>query len=503
MKNHHKILSVQQASSAIDALCVEAGLVFKDTFSTGSLEVAAAKHVPDFRDRIFSPVTTLLAFLGQVLSADKSCSGAVARVNSDRISLGLKPGSPDTGGYCKARDRLPEAMIKEVYIDTASEISKAGKALGSWKGRDVKVTDGTTATMADTFENREAYGIGPNQQDEVGFPLTRLVTIFSLFTGCSLDFANDAYRGKETGEHALLRKILDCLNVGDVLLGDAYFASYFLIAQLQQRGVDAVFHADGKRPIDFREGKRLGKLDHVVAYQKPAKPEWMSQEIYETMPEQIEVRECCVSIDRPGFRSRKILIISSILNPDVAQKSELGDLYRLRWMAELYFASIKTSLKMDHIRSKTPEMVQKEICTTLLAYNLIRKLMFESAINYHVLPCYLSFKGAVQTVNEYKSLRSNSTLDWEKVYDSLLEAISRIRVGNRPNRVEPRAVKKRPKPFPRLKQSRSKAREAIQKKTSKILDRQVKVIVRNTRRNPYEINQGRFAEKVFSNFATF
>jgi len=434
---------------------------FKEIFSSDGIKRNISKYIGEYRKRIYDPTTTILSFLFQMLSADKSCSSAVARVNADRIAQGLLPGSPDTGGYCKAREKLPEQLLQEIYTETAYDISNAAKAIATWKGRDVKVADGTTLTLADTEENRFEYGIGPNQQEGIGFPITRLVTIFSLFSGCSLAFSNDAYRGKGTGEHALLRNILGSLISGDIFLGDAYFASYFLIAQLKMLGIDAVFHSDGRRNIDFRTGERLGKGDHIVVYYRPIKPDWMTDEMYKSMPDSIEIRELKITIERPGFKARSITIISTLLEEKKYAKDELGELYRLRWMAELYFSSIKVSLKMDHIRSKTPEMVRKEITATLLAYNLIRKLILESAVKHNILPFYLSFKGTVQTLNEYKHLISNPAIDWGEAYSAMLDAIAKIQVGKRPNRMEPRAIKKRPKPFPRLKEIRSEAKKKL------------------------------------------
>jgi hypothetical protein len=187
----------------------------------------------------------------------------------------------------------------------------------------------------------------------------------------------------------------------------------------------------------------------------------MDQEVYDNMPKTLQVRECGITVGRPGYRSKNITIVSTIISDKMASKSELGDLYRLRWMAELYFANIKVTLNMDFIRSKTPSMVRKEILMTLLAYNLIRKIMLDAAISHQILPFNVSFKGAVQTINEYKNLQYSSNLNANEVYTSLLDAIARRQVGNRPGRVEPRAVKKRPKAFPRLKSSRAAARRKI------------------------------------------
>jgi hypothetical protein len=216
--------------------------------------------------------------------------------------------------------------------------------------------------------------------------------------------------------------------------------------------------------MDFRTGERLGKRDHIVSWQKPHRPDWMNKDIYDQMPDSIQVRECTVIIDRPGFRSTSITLVTSLLNRYYAHKEELGWLYSQRWAAELNLAAVKTVLKMEHLRSKTPAMVRKEIWATLLAYNLIRKLIGEAAHQNGLLPAEISFKGAVQNLNAFRPLWSIPGINADgEVFQALLLLIAKMRVANRPGRVEPRAIKKRPRAFPRLHLPRAKAREKIMK----------------------------------------
>jgi hypothetical protein len=464
MGNLRRAAPMAQVSSTINQITEEKGLLFRDAFQDSGLSELIQKYYPAFRDRVFGPTTILFAFLSQMLSPDKSCAETVARINADRAIQGLKLVSPDNSAYCKARVRMPEEFLHELTIETSSAIEKKVPDEWLWKGRPTKLIDGSTATMADTPENRAEYPQHGGQEDGVGFPITRMMAVFSLATGCILDFANGPYQGKSTGEHGLLRQLMHCFQPGDLVIGDAYFPAYFLISIFQMIGVDCVFASDGKRGMDFRTGKRLGKKDHIAFWQKPQRPEWMSPEQYAEMPNFIQVRECTVTSDRPGFRSTSITLVTSLLDSNYAPKEELGWLYSQRWAAELNLAAVKTVLKMEHLRSKTPEMVRKEIWATLLAYNLIRKLIGEAAYQHGLLPREISFKGAVQNLNAFRPLWSILGLNAAgELIQILLLLIAKRRVANRPGRVEPRAIKKRPRSFPRLNLPRAEAREKIMK----------------------------------------
>lgn len=464
MGKYRKSAPMAQVSSAIDQFTKEKGLLFRDAFESDALSSRIQVHFPGHRDRIYGPNTSLFALLSQMLSPDRSCSETVARVNTDRITQGLKPASPDNGAYVKARDRIPEDFIHELLTDVGQAIEEKTPIEWLWRGRRVKLVDGSTITMADTPENQAIYGQISSQKEGVGFPITRMMAVFSLATGCVLDLANGPYRGKESGEHGLLRQLLHCFQAGDLVIGDAYFPAYFLIAILQQMGVDCLFAFDGRREMDFRMGERLGKRDHVVYWQKPARPSWMSKEIYKQMPDCIPIRECTVTIERKGYRATKITLVTTLLDAEVTPKEELGWLYGQRWMAELNLAAIKTVLKMEHIRAKTPAMVRKEIWATLLAYNLIRKLIGEAAYQNGLLPREISFKGTVQHFNAFRSLWLNAAVSGQvNLIQELLQLIAQLKVSHRPGRIEPRAIKKRPRPFPRLHISRQLARKEIMK----------------------------------------
>jgi hypothetical protein len=285
------------------------------------------------------------------------------------------------------------------------------------------------------------------------------VAVISLAIGAVLDLAIGAYSGKKTGEHALLRQLLHVFNPGDVVLGDCYYASFFLIATLIQMGVDFVFPMHSARDCDFRRGKRPGKKDHLAQWEKPARPEWMDEETHRHFADSIELREVEISDQRKGFRSKSRIVVTAFLDPVKVSKQDLDMLYDCRWFVEIDLRAIKETMGMDILRCKTPEMVRKEIWAHLLAYNLIRKIMAQAAYRHNKTPRELSFKLTMQLFFAFRQAGILSEKN-DVVYEQLLRAIASKRVGNRPNRSEPRMVKRRPKPFPRLQKARSFYRHA-------------------------------------------
>lgn len=363
---------------------------------------------------------------------------------------GLKPSAPGTSAYSEARSRLPEQVFHELFYKVANQLEGKVDDSMHWMGRPVKIVDGSTLLMPDTIENQAAFPQHGNQRDGSGFPIARIAAVFSLATGAVMDLAIGPYKGKKTGEHALVRRLLHCFNKGDVVLGDAYYCSYFLVALLTALGVDIVFEGHGARNVDFRRGKRLGKRDHLVEWRKPARPDWLDEEVYALIPDCLEMRECSISIDLPGQKSKQMVLVTTLKDSKKTSKIALGILYKQRWQCELNLRSIKTTLGMDMLRGKNPDMVRKEIWAHLLAYNIIRKVMMEAAGLRKVDPKRISFKGTVVTLCEYLKLWQYGTLPLEEVYPHILKAISQSLIPLRPGRSEPRAVKRRPKPFPRL-----------------------------------------------------
>lgn len=416
------------------------------------LDVVEAE-LPEHRERLYPPIVTLSLFMTQALSSDGSCQQAVNGYVVGRVFNGLEPCSTGTGAYCKARQNLPLELISSVARQTGRLILAHTPDAWRWRGRRVKLVDGTTVTLPDTPENQAVFPQQNGQKPGLGFPIARIVGLICLGTGAVLDAALGPFKGKGASEHALFRKLLDTLEPGDVVLADRYYCSYWLIALLLAKGVDVIFGQHGARKTDFRKGKRLGARDHIVEWPKPpACPDWMEKDAYANFPETLSMRETQVA--------GKVLVTTLRSAKDVP-KSELSSLYKQRWNIELDLRNIKTTLGMETLRCMTPQMNTKEMWAYFLAYNLIRWLMCEAARQAAILPRQISFKHTLQVWVAW--IRHPwDTLGGEQTA-LLFFLIAEQRVGNRPGRIEPRAVKKRPKPYPRLMKPRPQAREDVRK----------------------------------------
>jgi hypothetical protein len=335
-----------------------------------------------------------------------------------------------------------------------------------WKGRRVYVYDGSSVTMPDTPANQAEYPQPAAQKPGLGFPLARIAAVFSLACGAVLEVGICRYAGKGQSELGLLRTLLDLFRPGDVVLADRLMCAWTEMVMLKQRGVDSVTRL-GKRTADFRRGTRLGEGDHVVRWPKPRKPRTLDQATYDALPEYLTVRECRVRVDRPGFRVRVLVVATTLLDADAYTRDDLAGLYRQRWTAELDLRSLKQTLQMDVLRCRTPELVRKELWTHVLAYNLIRTVMAQAAAKYGVEPRAISFKGAAQALEAFQpvvALRGqHDAAVRRELYQCLLDAVASHRVGDRPDRYEPRRRKRRPKPYDRLMKPRHEAKRAMLK----------------------------------------
>jgi hypothetical protein len=413
---------------------------------------------------LYTPWVTFWAFFWQRLSADRSCRAALKRLAAWLARHGRKLDDADTGPYCKARARLPESALHRLMRQLGAQTHHEAAAAWLWCHRRVKMVDGSTAIMADTVANQRAYPQLSSQQPGLGFPIARFVVIFCRATGSVLEAAIGKYQGKQTGENALFRSLWDELEPGDVVLGDRYFSSYFDIILLKRRGVDSVFRLHQRRPCDFRRGRRLGPEDQIVRWDRPARPDWMDQATYDRVDETVEVRILRIRVAQRGFRTRVLEVVTTLLDVDIYTKKDVAILYRKRWHAELDLRSIKVVLGMDLLLSKTPEMVRKEIWMTLLGYNVVRALMVRAALAHQREVRQLSFKGALQTIQEFgPGLRGASSPVRPWFWRILLSSIAADEEGYRPDRAEPRARKRRPKPYPLLTRPRKQAKAALLK----------------------------------------
>ena len=379
-------------------------LPFHDILDATMVKAALVAEGVSFNESIYTPLVTLCVFLSQVLDQDHSCRAAVARLIVWLTLAGRKPCSPETGTYCDARQRLPVGVVIRLVRQTAREIDERAPGQWLWKGRRVTLVDGSTVSMPDTPENQAAFPQSKAQGIGLGFPLARIVVLISLGTGVVRDLALGPYKGKETGETALFRALWDGLEAGEIVLGDRYFASFFGIAGLNQRGVDGLFRMHQRRKYDFRRGRRLGVEDHIVSWTKPDRPDWMDRDTYDQIPNELKVRELRVTVQQPGFRINELVVVTTLLDAEKYSKEEVADLFLQRWNIELDLRSIKDVLQMDVLRCQTPEMVEKEIWMHLLAYNLIRGVVARAAEAHDKLPRQVSFKGALQTMTAFQDM---------------------------------------------------------------------------------------------------
>jgi len=439
------------------------GLPFADVLTPDRLERALRLEKAQWRQSVYTPVLTLWAFLSQVINPDGSCRAAVARVLAWLVSRGERPCSPKTGPYCKARRRLPESLFRRLVRETGQELHRRSPPAWLWKGRCVKIADGTTVSMPDTPANQAVYPQSPSQKPGLGFPLARLVVVFSLACGTVLEAALGRYQGKQAGENTLLRTLADAFAAGDVLLTDRYFGGWFDLALWRRRGVDVVVRLHQRRRCDPRRGRRLGPGEHVAAWPKPRRPDWMDEPTYEALPGHLELREIRVRVRRRGFRTRALVVVTTLLDAGTYTAADLADLYRLRWHAELDLRSLKETLGMGVLRCHSPAMVRKEVWAHLLGYNLIRAVLAAAADDLGADPRELSFKAAVQAVSAFaERLREADRGTTAELCEWLLLMIGAPPVGDRPDRVEPRARKRRPKQYPLLTQPRDQARRKLQ-----------------------------------------
>lgn len=448
-RNARSRLHQQRSRLERRARSVEAVEFFNVLTSPELIETTEAL-MPAHRERLYPPTVTLSMFMNQTLEADGSCQNAVNGWAAQRVADGLGAMSVGTGAYCRARKRLPKSMVRGLARESGRLLSERAPSHWRWRGRAVKLVDGTGLSMPDTEENQAVYPQPQSQAPGVGFPLTCMVVVICLATGAALDAANGPYSGKGSGELGLFRSLGAAFQPGDLMLADALYCNYFLIATLAAAGVDMLFEQHGSRRTDFRRGRSLGPRDHLVCWPKPARPAWMTREQYAGFPDEIELREAKV---------KHQVLVTTLREHRRVDKQELSELYARRWNVELDLRSLKTTMGMETLHCQTPEMNEKELWVHLLAYNLIRLLMAQAASMANVDPRTLSYKHTSQLWTQWVSRGLSAAAD----ASCLFMLIAQVPVGHRPDRIEPRMRKRRPKSYPWLKEPRDVARDRVRK----------------------------------------
>jgi len=403
---------------------------------------------PCARQRVFTPRVTFWLFLGQVLSGAPTCREALRHGQAWLRRAQL---SSNTSAYCQARGRLPQAHLDQALQGVTAHLVQCEKKMAF--GRPVRVVDGSSCSMPDTPENQATYPQPGRQKAGCGFPVMRVVGLFSLGTGALLGATHGAL---SVHERILWRQLWELLKPGDIALADRGFCAYADYFLLRQRGVDCVMRLHQRRSTGVKKRKRLAKNDWLVEWVKTAvRPQWMTPEHWNELPPTLLVRHVKVRVSIKGFRTEAFTVATTLLDAKAYPVHALADLYRRRWMVELYLRDIKITMGTDVLRCKTPALIQKEFTMHLIAYNLVRALMLKAATRYARQCLDLSLAGALATVRQWapvmaacpKTQRSDALA-------ILLQCIADDTLPKRPNRVEPRAKKRRPKNYQRLTQPR-------------------------------------------------
>lgn len=407
------------------------GLPFADVLTEDDIKDVLDSHSVKYRKRVWTPWITLWSFLSQMVDEDHSCQNVVNRFAAYRASKRLPDVSTRNGAYVAARQRMPEEIIRDLIPLTCKRLESHTPADWKWNGRSVKIVDGTMISMPDTAENQSEYPQHKTQAKGLGFPAARVSAIVSLSTGMVLDVAIGSNEGKGTGESALFRSLWHQLDPGDIVLADRYYDTYWMLAGLKMRGVDAVIRMTDRRK--FHSG--------IVTLKKPAKcPAWMSRLDYNAYPAWIQVKVIKIAKVKGVGRVSELSLITTLTS---ASDQELLELYRERWHVETDFRTLKEIMGMEILRTKTPEMIRKEIYALVLAYNCICLIRAQAAKVHNKKPRKLSYTVTLRAVEAYEPYLSMK-FDMD-VYLKMLEHIARHEVGRQKNRWNPRVVKRRPK----------------------------------------------------------
>ena len=415
--------------------------------------LAPNPHGHNSRQRLFSLEVTFWAFLDQVLTPQGPCRETVRKImawhrfENPRGPLGDM--SADTSAYCQARLRLPPKTIKDINAHLIARLQANTPTDGLWRGRRVKLVDGTGISMPDTAANQALYPQSNSQKPGCGFPSMNLVGIFCMSSGALLQVAHGDRLAHET---KLFASLWHTVEKGDVIVEDRGFCSFGAFAGLQARGADVLARLPERkcRQAISSQLPKNGNCDLLITWKRPSQPPpSMSPQEFESLPESLTVRVVRMDISRRGFRTQSITLVTTLTDPAITAQ-ELAALYLRRWEIELHFREIKVLLNMDVLRCKTPAMIECELLMHLVAYNLVRTLMQTSAVSHGADLGRISFKGTLDTVRHFANAAhaaEGKPKTIQALTAELLMAIAKDPNPLRPNRSEPRAVKRRRKNY--------------------------------------------------------
>lgn len=400
------------------------------------------------RERAFPLSLTFWGFLCQVLDPGSPCREVVRKVQGWYARRDHQIPESGTGAYCRARKRLPLELLHQAHEKLAAKLAAAPADSGPWKNRRLLVIDGTGVSMPDTPKNQQAYPQPSTQKPGCGFPVMKLVGVFCLQTGALLRWAKGTLVEHEC---RLFQRLIEFFVPGDIVLADRGFGGYGQLAALKQRGVDSVMRIHQRRKVDWRKGRKLGRRDRLVCWQRPPRQSKVFSEIeWLALPEELNLRILRVEVNVAGFRTQHLTLVTTLLDPELHSAQELGDLYFRRWLVEVFFRDIKTTMAMDILRCKSPDMIHKELVMHAIAYNLIRAIMVDIATSYQVSLQRLSFKGTLDALRQWQPLFEadrKGVRTSRKMIGHFYQTVAADPLILRPERSEPRAVKRRPKNY--------------------------------------------------------
>ncbi len=413
------------------------------------------------RRSIFSKENTFWAFLGQVLDADGGCKEVVRKLQSYASLKGGKVPSSSTASYCTARKKLDEQTLFDIFQFTAMRGDKSTQT-GLLKNRRVVVVDGTGLSMPDSSENQAVWPQSSTQKPGCGFPSARVCACFSLESGSLLSYA---IGNKKSNELPLFRKQWQMFKAGDIFLGDKGFCSYFDMAKLKEQGVDSVLTLARRKPVSQSKClKNLGSDDLLIKWDRPKYNSRLSysRETLQQLPVELVLRQIRVAVDQPGFRTKEFFIVTTLLDSTEYPSEEIAKLYLKRWDVELFFRDIKTTMGMDILRCQTPEMIRKEIIMNFIAYNCVRRLMYEAAEAADIAVRLISFKGSLQAIRSWEPQLNHDKLtktERSRMLNDLYGTVTGLPLKQRPGRREPRCLKRRLKNYQLLTKPRHEMKE--------------------------------------------
>ena len=413
------------------------------------------------RRRLFSKENTFWAFFSQILDADGGCKEVIRKLQAYASIKGGQIPSSSTASYCTARKKLDEGMLSDILEHTSEQLEKLPET-GLLNNRRVIVVDGTGVSMPDTVMNQKAWPQSSMLKAGCSFPVAHICACFSLQTGGLLSFG---IGNKKSSELTMFREQWGIFNEDDIFLGDKGFCSYFDMAELKKCKVDSVLTLARRAP--FTAGacqRKLGANDLLISWERPKHTKKLaySREQWEELPEKLFLRQIRVEIAYPGFRKQSFYIVTTLLDAVQYPAEEIAELYFKRWDVELSFRDLKTTMGMDVLRCQSPEMIRKEILMHFIAYNCIRRLMYEAAEEAHIDARIVSFKGSLQALRNWEPHMNQAQLsraEQFRLISDLYDAITDVPIYQRPGRSEPRCVKRRPKNYQRMTAPRHEMKE--------------------------------------------